>query len=179
MSLLIANTDLVLWQDLVKKAEESCHIDLEKDLEAYLVSLLIHYMDKPELVKQLFAKTFLQALDLETHARDFALREIGDKCLIYSGLFPKSVYKKQVTISYFVHLGQSSYANVSNVSKAATDIYQLLASQFVSLMDILQSIRLQPDMLPLEAYEQWTEVGSKRALRILQTYTKGAPAKRN
>ncbi|MHB1221418.1 MAG: hypothetical protein ACYC0J_05445 [Gammaproteobacteria bacterium] len=177
MSLLIANTDLVLWQDLVKKAEESCHIDLEKDLEAYLVSLLIRYMDKPELVKQLFAKTFLQALNLETHARDLALREVGDKCLIYSGLFPKSVYKKQVTISYFVHLGQSSYAHVS---KAATDIYQLLASQFVSLMDILQSIRLQqPDMLPLEAYEQWTEVGSKRALRILQTYIKGAPIKRN
>lgn len=176
MSLLIANTDLVLWQDLVKKAEESCHINLEKNLEAYLVSLLIRYVDKPQVVKQLFAKAFLQALALERHARDHALREIGDKCLIYSGLFPKSAHKKQVTISYFVHLGQSAYAHVS---KAASDIYQLLASQFVILMDILQSIRAQPDMLPLEAYEQWTEVGSRRALHILQTYTKGGPIKRN
>lgn len=177
MSLLIANTELVLWQDLVKKAEENCQVSLNAELETYLVTLLIRYKNQPALAKQLFAKAFLQSLELgESRLRDHLLQEVGDKCLIYSGLFPQAVIKKQVNISYFVHLGQSAYAHMS---KAANTIYQLLAAQFVLLMDVLQSIRPTIDLLPLEAYEQWQQVGSQRALRILQSYTKATPWKRN
>ncbi len=177
MSLLIANTELVLWQDLVKMAEENCQVRLEIELESYLISLLIRYTNQPSLANQLFVKDFLQTVELDaSYVRDNALRDIGDKCLIYSGLFPKAAAKKQVNISYFVQLGQSSYAHIS---KAATTIYRLLADQFVVLMDILQSIRPGFDLLPLEAYDQWQAVGSQRALRILRAYTKSIPLKRN
>lgn len=76
--------------------------------------------------------------------------------------------KKLVKISYFVDLGRSAY---TSISYDTNNLFKLLAFQFVGLMDVLQSIRPHPDLLPLEAYEQWQEVGSQRALKILREYT--------
>jgi len=173
MKLMTQSSALALWQDVIKQAERQCHISLKTELESYLVSLLMRYINKPELVKQIIATAFLEAISNRHHER-FALQNVGDQCLIYAGLFPKTAEKHLVKISYFVDMGQGAYGKIS---QCANDIYSLLAAQFVALMDILQSIRCDT-LLPLEAYEQWEQVGSQRALRILQSYTQGEPFKK-
>jgi hypothetical protein len=113
---------------------------------------------------------------LKPTQRQQLLQEVGDKCLIYTGLFPKIAEKRLVQLSYFVKLGQSSYATIS---KSHNDLYQGLAKQFVSLMDVLQSLRQYsnkyPDLLPMEAYDLWNDTGSLRGLKILKQYTSGIP----
>lgn len=166
MNLLTNDNALILWQDTVKHAEEICAVSLQQELESYLVSLLVHYSRKPEVAKQVFAATFLEAM----HAHDnHSLQQMGDQCLLFAGLFPRAAEKKLVKISYFVDLGRSAYTSISTKTN---DLFGSLAFQFVVLMDVLQSIRPQPNLLPLEAYEQWNEVGSQRALKILREYTK-------
>ena len=103
------------------------------------------------------------------------MKEVGDHCLLFAGLFPRAAEKRLVKISYFVGLGQGAY---STISQCTDDLYGLLALQFVVLTDVLQSIRQGYDLLPLEAYEQWNDTGSQRALRILQEYTKSTPIKK-
>src|SRR5262249_52839092 len=104
-----------------------------------------------------------------------SLQNVGDQCLLFVGLFPHAAEKKHVKINYFVDLGRSAYANISHT---VNDLYWSLAIQFVALMDVLQSIRHTPDLLPLEAFEQWSELDSQRALQILNEYTKGIPFKK-
>lgn len=174
MKLITQSNAMALWQDVVKQAEHQCKTVLKTELESYLVSLLMRYTNKPELVKQIIATAFLEAISNRYHER-FALQNLGDQCLIYAGLFPKTAEKRLVKISYFVDMGQGAYGKISQY---ANDIYSLLAAQFVALMDILQSIRCDQTLLPLEAYEQWEQVGSQRALSILQSYTKGVPFKK-
>lgn len=162
---LINEDASVLWQDTVKTAEQRCSVALKDDLESYLVALLIHYTREPAIVHRLFASAFLTAKQSnDAHS----LQQVGDQCLIYAGLFPHAVERKMVKISYFVNLGQSAYIAVS---RKTNDIFSSLSIQFVTLMDILQSIRPNPDLLPMEAYDQWSEVGSLRAFRILKEYT--------
>lgn len=175
MNLVTSQTSVLLWHDIIKQAEAQCSITLETELEAYLTSLLIHYTNKPEVSQQVFAKAFLQAMQLNERQRNTSLRSVGDQCLLFAGLFPHSAQKKHVKIGYFVDLGRSAYANLSGT---AHDLYWSLAYQFVALMDVLQSIRQYPDLLPLQAYEQWQEVGSQRALQILKLYTQGVPVKK-
>ena len=174
MSLLTQSNALALWQDVVKHAEDRCSIALKEDLEAYLVSLLIRYTNQPDVAKQIFATAFLKALNLRERERIVSLQHVGDQCLLYAGLFPHIAEKKHVKTSYFVDLGRSAYAAISNKTN---DLYSSLALQFVVLMDVLQSIRPHSDLLPLEAYEQWNELNSQRALKILQEYTRGMPVK--
>jgi hypothetical protein len=72
-------------------------------------------------------------------------------------------------------LGRVAYAAIS---KTADDLYGALSLEFVLLADVLQSIRPTADLQPLEAYDQWNETGSRRALKILQSYTQGLPLKK-
>lgn len=176
MQLMTGKSPLALWQDVVKLAENRCSIKLQVELEAYLVSLLIRYSDKPEVAQQVFATTFLEAMQAKERQRNFSLQNVGDQCLLFAGLFPRAAQRKQVKINYFVDLGRSAYANIS---QTANDLYWSLAIQFVALMDVLQSIRCDPDLLPLEAYEQWNDLDSQRALQILKEYAHGIPLKKN
>jgi hypothetical protein len=177
MKLLINSNSLALWYDIIHDAEASCEIDLKEELEAYLVFLMMRYTTRPEIANQIMAVDFLHSLGLLRPAeRELGLQEVGDKCLIYSGLFPTLAEKRLVKISYFIKLGQSAYGHIS---KTNSDLYGLLAQQFVSLMDIIQSLRQQnesfPDLLPLQAYDLWNETGSKRAFSVLKRYTKSIP----
>lgn len=168
MGILYNSSSLALWHDIVLEAEKVCDIALEEELESYLVFLMIRYTGAPEVAKKIIATDFLEGVQLQNNMRALALQNVGDKCLIVSGLFPRVAVKRLVKISYFVHLGQSSYATIS---KNHDDIYSLLSKQFVTLMDILQSIKHNSQLLPLEAYELWNETGSKRAYSILKEYS--------
>ena len=175
MGLLIKDSSLELWEEVIRKAEDRCAISLKQNIESYLVSLLIRYTNQPEIAKQILATAFLEAIQLKHNQRNTALQYVGDKCLLYAGLFSQIAEKKQVKISYFVELGRSAYAAIDKTQ--SDDLFWSLALQFVGVMDVLQSIREEPDLLPLQAYEQWTSLGSKRAFQILQTYTQGLPIK--
>lgn len=174
MKLLQNSTSVALWRDIILEAEAACKVFLKADLESYLVFLLIRYTNKPEVVKQIIATEFLKGLDLLSTQRQVILQGVGDKCLLLSGLFPGVSQKRLVKLSYFIKLGQSAYATISS---DRSDLYSLLATQFVPLMDILQSIRHDSAelLLPLEAYELWVETGSRAALQSLKHYTDNIP----
>ena len=165
MSLLTKENSLLLWHDVVKHAEYRCSIKLKEELEAYLVSLLVRYTNNPEVARQIVATAFLEAMQKHKHQRDTSLQCVGDQCLIFAGLFPKVAEKRHVKIGYFVNLGRSAYAAISG---KANDFFGSLSLQFVAMMDVLQSIPESSSLMPLEAYEQWEEVGSQRALKIFK-----------
>lgn len=173
MKILVNSTSVSLWHEIIHEAETSCATVLNEELEAYLVFMLMRYLDKPEIVKDVMAEEFMEGLHLTAQSRELALRGVGDKCLLFSGLFPSMAEARLVKISYFVNLGQSAYGTLS---KTHHDLYGSLATQFVKLMDILQSIRHHnSDLLPFQAYDLWNETGSQRALTILKQYTQAMP----
>lgn len=178
MNILVNSSSIALWHEIIHEAEANCAIALNEEVEAYLVFLIMRYLTKPEVAKQVVAHEFLAGMQLAAAQRELMLQGVGDKCLLFSGLFPNLAEKRLVRISYFVNLGQSAYGTLA---KTQHDLYALLAKQFVTLMDVLQSIRHYtrnlPDLLPLQAYDLWNETGSKRALTILKGYTHATPVK--
>ena len=171
MKLLTNSTPIALWYEIIHEAETACTISLKEEVEAYLVFLLMRYIDKPEIVKHIMASEFLTGIHLDYHQRELALQGVGDKCLIFSGLFPSLAEKRHTKISYFVHLGQAAYLGIS---RDTNDLYESLATYFVPLMDVLQSIRRQ-ESLPLQAYELWNETGSQMAFNSLRRQTQSLP----
>lgn len=177
MRLLLGSTPTALWQGIIHEAESQCTIKLREEIESYLVFLLMRYMDKPELLKHIVATEFLNGLHETRNQQLNTFQAVGDKCLLFSGLFPHMAEKRLVKISYFVNMGQAAYATIS---KKSNDLYGMLASQFVPLMDVLQSIRGSKnfaELMPLEAYELWNDTGSQRAFRMLKIYTQSLPKK--
>jgi len=172
MSIVTGTTTTALWHEIVHEAEQSCAVTLKEEIESYLVFLLMRYINKPEFVKQIMALEFLRGTQEISAQQKVILQEVGDKCLLFAGLFPSIAESRLVRLSYFVKIGQAAYVQVS---KKSNDLYDHLSHQFVPLMDILQSIRHYtkncPNLLPLEAYELWNDTGSQRAYAILKQYT--------
>src|SRR5690242_4279366 len=124
MKLLVNSTSISLWHQIIHEAEVACATHLKEELESYLVFLMMRYTTRPEIAKHVMASDFLRGVELLPHQRQVVLQEVGDKCLLFSGLFPDMAEKRMVKVSYFVNLGQSSYANLS---KSSNDLYALLA----------------------------------------------------
>lgn len=171
MTILTSSTQTALWQSIVHKAEAECSIVLQEDLEAYLVFLLMRYINQSDLLHECIAPLFLRASQLMRDGRRAVLQEVGDRCLLLSGLFPMLVERRLVKVSYFVRLGQTAY---HAVSKKQNDLYELLSNQFVPMMDVLQSLR-HAELSPMYAYELWNETGSQHALNALKKTLNGLP----
>lgn len=173
--LLTHTSTTALWYDLIQHGEQQCSIVLTKELEAYLVFLMMRYVNKPELISKIIATSFMQALSQKRKVKEERLQAIGDQCLLLAGLFPNIVKKRLVKLSYYVKMGQNAYIGLS---LKKNDLYAGLSKQFISLMDILQSIKandVNSSLLPLEAYELWQETGSKQAFLLLKKEGKSIP----
>ena len=116
-----------------------------------------------------------------TKPRLEALRDVGDKCLLYSGFFPQRAERRRVQVSYYVDLGRSAYEQLSDhMATGLAATYQLLATGFVAAMDVLQAMRTL-NAYPLatdafRAYELWQDTGSRYAYQQITTLTDACPA---
>ena len=181
MSELVVRTSATAeWLSLVNEAEAAAALHLDEEVQSYLVFLLMRFTEKPELATSILAVEYLQGMRSVGNIGRDQLRNVGDKCLLYSGLFPRRAERRRVKISYFVDLGRSAYQQLSDrMEYSAAAMYHRLAGAFVSLMDILQTMRTlghPADQLdPLRAFELWRDTGSRAALRALQQATQVSP----
>jgi hypothetical protein len=180
--LVIQPTSTAQWHALVSEAECAASCVLTEDLESYLVFLLMRFASNPHMLARVIALDYLNNTSTERRTRHEKLRDVGDQCLLFSGLFPKQAERRMVKVSYFVDLGRSAYQQLSDtISNKHADIYANLSRDFVSLMDILQTMReLQGSrsaLTPLHAYELWNDTGSRHAFKIIRTLTDACPVR--
>lgn len=179
-SLVIQPSATAQWHALVGEAEQACATRLGEELESYLVFLLMRYTDSPEIANSVLALDYLHSMEAIGHLRETQLREVGDKCLLYSGLFPARAERRRVNSSYYVKLGMGAYSALATaLAQLKAKLFEDLSQQFVKLMDVLQTMRElgngKPCLQPLQAMELWTETGSAHALQNLAQYTNASP----
>ncbi|VAW76227.1 hypothetical protein MNBD_GAMMA15-1591 [hydrothermal vent metagenome] len=170
MKLVLQPTDVAQWHALVSEAQHASSRQLDEGLESYLVFLLMRFCGQPEMARRIMALEFLQAQN-SNGLKTERLRDVGDQCLLFSGLFPKIAEKRLVSVSYFVGLGRTAYHQLSEcVDQHSDQFYGRLAQAFVSVMDVLHAMRGlsgEPVMDPLAAAELWSDTGSPSAFKIL------------
>ena len=166
--MILDSSELSQWHALVRDAEQDYGCQLDEAMQSYLVFTLMRFAKNPQLNAHALALDYLSSHHLSGHLRSEQLRDIGDQCLLVSGLYPQSAEKRQVGVTYYVDLGRSAYHNISTVAqKGIAELYQQLAESFVLLMDLLQTIRqyTMPALQPIAAMDLWQQTGSKSALK--------------
>lgn len=178
-SLVLQPTDTAQWHALVAEAQQACQHHLDEHLESYLVFMLIRFTERADLLARAMALEFLDAQADHGSQQPDRLRDVGDKCLLFSGLFPRLAEKRLVRVSYFVRLGRSAYHQLAARLDHRSDcLYAQLAEAFVPVMDVLQAMRGlsgQPVLGPLAAAELWADTGSRGAYHALSQATTGTP----
>jgi len=174
--LILASSELAQWHELVCAAEADYGCHLDETMQSYLVFTLMRFMKKQDLATQALALDYLQTHGLPNKMKQEQLRDIGDQCLLVSGLYPKQAAKKLVRVSYYVDLGRSAYHHLSDcvsdcAQQSIAELYAQLANTFIVLMDLLQTIRQYnaPAMQTIAAMELWSDTGSKFAYNQLSS----------
>ena len=178
--LILEPTSQAQWLRLLHEAESACHRQLDENLESYLVFLLMRYTVKPQCTDRIMASDYLESQLLPGEQRIGRLRDVGDHCLLFSGMFPQLAERRMVRVSYFVTLGRSSYRQLSDVlDRGWATVYQHLSEAFIVLMDVLHAMRElggEAVLTPLQVMDLWADTGSRRCYERICGNGKTIPA---
>lgn len=140
--LVLHPTDISQWHALVNEAQATTQLVLSENTESYLVFLLMRFTQGPKLIESVVALDFLEAMHRPRTLQTPLLRDVGDKSLLFCGLFPGIAKKRHVSLNYFFELGQAAYLTIGErEEKETADLYFQLSTQFAKLQQILQAMR--------------------------------------
>lgn len=141
---LRSGTPLQLWFELVRDGEERVRTRLPEIVESYLVFMLQRHQGDAVLGKRVLALDWLGGQELSGRERADALRDVGDRCLLIAGLFPRLAERRNVQPGYYATLGQAAYGEVAVVARAGyAELFARLAQAFEAMLRVLGGLRLK------------------------------------
>jgi hypothetical protein len=142
-SLILHPTETSQWHALLNEAQALTECYLDEEIESYLVFLLMRFSQTPDLSSSVLAMDFLEAKQVRGQQKIERLQQLGDKSLLFSGLYPGLAEKKLVSVDYFIHIGTSAYYSAANLeSYKNCNLYNALGKEFVMMATVLN--KLQP-----------------------------------
>lgn len=134
-----------LWRELVCEGEARAELRLPENVQAYLVFLLMRHLRDGTLAGRTMALEWLQALELSGRPRADALRDVGDRCLLLAGWYPKLAERRRVSPGYFTTLGEGAYGEVAGVaSNGYGELFAELASAYRAMVRVLACAAARP-----------------------------------
>ncbi|MCX7117783.1 MAG: hypothetical protein NTW94_07805 [Legionellales bacterium] len=139
--LILHPTDTCQWHALVNEAQAKTRLVLDENTESYLVFLLMRFSQTTHLMESVIALDFLESMQLQGKRQVELLRDVGDKSLLFCGLFPGMAQKRNVRLDYFSEMGQAAYLTVSELeARELAQLYYQLSTQFTTMQHILQAM---------------------------------------
>lgn len=140
--LILHPTDISQWHALVNEAQAATRLILNENTESYLVFLLMRFSQGPKLIESVIALDFLESMKKPRKLQLELLRDVGDKSLLFCGLFPGIAQRRHVSLNYFSDMGQAAYLTAGEMEVDQTSaLYFQLSAQFITLQQILQAMR--------------------------------------
>lgn len=125
--------------NLVRRAESELTVNLDHDLEAYIVHLFAHYMDKPQVNTVPVGVKLLTSVNLPVKAKKEMLKNIGDECLLINSMeWGKHKWPTEI---YYSDMGQMAYMSRAYAERPPEDLYDDLAYQFQTATKILRKCK--------------------------------------
>lgn len=135
---LLQGDSTALWHALVRDGEQRAGTLLDEDVESYLVFALMRHLRDAPLLQRTMALELLAAAESSGRARVDELRDVGDRCLLIAGLFPRLAERRRVDPAYFAALGRGAYGNVADAARQAyAELFARLAAAFDAMVTVL------------------------------------------
>ena len=138
----MSNWDIYVREsyELVRRAECELTINLAYELEAYVVHLFAHYLDKPNINTVPVGVKLLTSVNLPVKAKKELLKNIGDECLLINSMgWGRYRWPTEV---YYSDMGQMAYISRAYAERPPEDLFDDLAFEFQTATRILRKCRI-------------------------------------
>lgn len=165
VEILTRPSPTALWHELVREGEQRAGRELGEERESYLVMTLMRHLGDSPLPHRVMALELLEALNRNGRQRRDELRDVGDRCLLISGLYPELAARRRVQLKYFIDLGRGAYARLaSDLHDALAALFTELANSFAELVRVLVELRqfsqAAPVLAPIDRHALALEAGT-------------------
>ena len=159
--LILHPTDTSQWHALVNEAQVSKNLVLNENTESYLVFLLMRFSQTTKLLESVIALDVLESMNAFGKRQIELLRDVGDKSLLFCGLFPGMASKRRVSLEYYSDMGQAAYLSVAELEHGQPDrqsdgLFFQLSEQFSAMQQVLHAMRGE---LPFKAMHIKNDLG--------------------
>lgn len=120
------------------EAEGKSHINLEHEVEAYLVHTFARYMEKPNIPTDAVAIKLLNAVSSRPEVRKVKLQEVAEECILIDGLQLGS--RRWPSRHYYRDMGKIALENRAWISRPPDLFWEKIADQFDSISGVLHHI---------------------------------------
>lgn len=126
--------------DLIKEAEEALTVTLPIEIEAYVVHLFAHFIDKPSINTEPLGVKMMTSITLPIRQRKMVLKEVGDECLLINAMEWNK--RRWPSDSYYAELGQSAYYTRACVEYPIEDVFDSLSAEFHNATKVLRKCKI-------------------------------------
>jgi len=177
------------FQTSVTDAIANQNIEVDEYTVYYLVNMLAYFARADRLFAEAPDGVVLQPLALiyakavqarSAEDRHRAFQHLGDVALLVAGLFSESLRRRVVDVDYYIAMGSTAYACLSEEGQRSRQghargaIFAELSQKFLLLVDVLAEVaercRLGASQDLLRLYEVWARTGSARCARKLRSF---------
>lgn len=140
--IIIQPTEIAHWYSLVNEAQVLSDCDLGEEIESYLVFLLMRFHKNTSFVDSILALDFFASEQAKGSHKLNLYQELGDKSLLFSGLYPEQAHKRHVNLDYFIDMGRGAYATCASLdNENASALFYDLSIDFLKMRDVLYAIK--------------------------------------
>ena len=125
--------------ELIKEAEQQLTINLKHEVEAYVVHVFAHFLDKPQINTEPLGVKLLASNMLSVTQRKQVLKDVADECLLINAMEWNK--RRWPSDNYYQELGQTAYVNRAFIVRPPEDIFDDMALEFNTATRILRKLR--------------------------------------
>lgn len=136
------------WMDYVKASyevimlgESKTGINLEHEVEAFVVHTFARYMENPRIPTDAIAIQLMTSLNETGEVRKQHLQKVAEECILIDGLKLNS--RRWPSQSYFVDMGKVALGYRAYAERPPELFYETVAKNLNSISKLLHSIRNQ------------------------------------
>jgi hypothetical protein len=125
---------------LIKEAEQSLTVTLEHNVEAYVVHLFAHFLDKPTINTEPLGIKLMASSQLPVTQRKHVLKAVGDECLLINAM--EWNRRRWPSDNYYAEIGCTAYMTRAYAQKPVEDVFDSLAVEFATATKVLRKCRI-------------------------------------
>lgn len=134
------------WMDYVKASyevilygESKAGINLDHDIEAFLVHTFARYMDNPNIPSDTIAIQLMNTLNKHGEERKKKLQKIAEECILIDGLELNS--RRWPSKNYFVDMGKIALGHRAYAGRPPEMFYENVANNMKDISQVLHRIK--------------------------------------
>jgi hypothetical protein len=125
--------------ELILEAEVKANINLEHEVEAFVVHTFAKFMEQPNIPSDAIAIKMLSSANETGEIRKQHLQEIAQECMLIDGL--ELNIRRWPSKSYFIDMGRLALEQRAWIHRPPELFYERLAYDFTNISKILHEVK--------------------------------------